>query len=187
MAANPIDNKAYYTDILIGGRKVPGTLKDLRGLKTADEWLVQKGIGATGASTIWRGRPPIQGIEIELSLNGPDDASTRATFDAYYDFIKFLKPAADVKPPAYNVTSTPFKSVYVRQLVYAGHTAPLLTVDKPMASVIIVNEFKKPKPILPAVPEAAKLNSDTPSPTSAQQARFVAALNRAGLGPGATP
>lgn len=187
MASNPIDNKAYYTDILIGGRKVPGTLKDIRGLKTADEWLVQKGIGATGAATIWRGRPPIQGIEIELSLNGADDDSTRATFDAYYAFVKYLKPSPDVRPPAYNVTSTPFKSVFVRQVVYGAHTAPLLTVDKPMVSVITVNEFRKPRPILPAVPEAAKLNSDTPSPTSAQQARFVAALNRAGLGPGVSP
>jgi hypothetical protein len=186
MAPNPIDNPTFYTDIKIGGRLVPGSLKDVRGLKSAEEWLLQKGIGATGASTIWRGRPPIQGIEIEIALNGTTPAETRIIFDLYYAYIKFLKPKKTAKPPAYVVRNTSFQAVFIDQVVYAGHTSPVFTVDAPMTSIITINEFAKPIPILPAVPEAALLNSDTPAPKSVAEAKFAAALARAGMGPGAS-
>lgn len=170
MSPNPQDQPDYFTDIVIGGRKVPGLIQDIRGLENKENIVVQMGVGVGGASTIWRGRPPIEGIEIEIILPTDTPEAKRASYAAFDDFIKFLKPNPSTKPPSYTVTNASFGNVFVKQVWYKGHTAPVYRVNDPCKAIIKVDEFRKAKPIAIGPPEPAIIDPTNPSPKDTQEA-----------------
>lgn len=177
---NPIQNPAYYTEILVGARKVPGRLVDIQGLVSAEEWVKQAGLTNIEA-LLWRKRPLIKGVKVVVGLDGPEDDDTIANFAAWYAFITYVKPGGNpnAKPPAYTVTNTQFKGAFIKQIVYAGHTEPIFRVNQAILGELVFDEYRKPTPIPVGPPEPAKTNDTNPTPRSAQEAAFAAAVDRA--------
>lgn len=177
---NPIQNPGYYITVLIGGRQTPGYLVDIEGLVTAEEWVKQNGIGNVEA-LVWRRRPLIKGIKIKCGLDGATPDETIANYAAWYSYIKYLKPGGNplAKPPAYSVTNTQFRGAMIKQVVYAGHTEPIYRLNAPIVGEIILDEYRKPVALPVGPPEAAIVNDTNPSPRSAQEAAFAAAVTRA--------
>lgn len=58
---------------MAGYGKLPGVLVGIKGLSREHEWVVQKGIAMSGASTIWRGRKIIENIAIMLEAPEHND------------------------------------------------------------------------------------------------------------------
>lgn len=178
---NPIDDPGYFKDVLIGGRPVPGRIKDITGLESQEEWVQQMAPGINGATKIWRRRKLIEGIKIIIVLNADTEERVKTNFADYFDYIKHLKGGTSVhkKPPAFDVTSTLFKSVFVRKVVYAGHTAPFPRVGPPIECVITVDEYAKGARIPIGPPEPAKIDDSTPQPQDALAAQFQNAVAKA--------
>lgn len=179
---NPIQNRAYYTDVLIGGRPMPGFIIDggIKGLKSAEEWMKLNGIQNIEA-LVWKKRPLIKGISVTICMTGETDEQTIAYYADWYPFISFLKPGGNpnAKPPAYGVTNTQFKGAFVKQVVYAGHEEPIFSLMKPILATVFFDEYRKSQPLPVGAPEPAKINDTNPVPKSVAEAKFVAALDRA--------
>lgn len=174
---DPIHNPGFYSDPEIGGRPLPGKLIDVRGLKSVEEWTTVRPIAGTGWTQTHKGRLPIKGIEIEVSLNAKDDAGVAAAYLEHYAYVMFLRggkpPPVYSKPPAFVVTYTPFRDVGIQKLVYAGHTAAMFTVGKNIV-IYTFDEATKAKLIPIGPPEAAILNETNPNPVTVQGEALVA-------------
>ncbi len=165
MAPNPHDNPGYFNQVFFGGMQVPGTIVDIRGLKSVEEWVTVRPIAGTGASKIHKGRLPIENIEVEYAINGytPDDEKT--VLALHSKLILFMRGGSKeiAKPKAMDVTNTSFKDVFVRKIVYKGHTAPVWRVGR-WTAIVVVDEYQKAKTLTLAPPEAAILNETDPVP-----------------------
>lgn len=163
MPPNPYDNPSYFNQVIFGGVAVPGTIGDIRGLKSREEWTTVKPIAGTGASKIHKSRPPIENIEIDYSINGYTEADDKAILALHSKFILHMRGSAKIysKPRAMEVVNTSFKDVFVRQIVYKGHDAPVWRVSKWFATVI-VDEYQKAKIAPVGPPEPAILSTTDP-------------------------
>lgn len=180
MSLSPITSPGAYTDIEIGGRRFPGTIVKggIRGLKSVEEWSTVRPIAGSGWVQNHKGRQPIKGIEIEISL----DASTRDLKDAawktHYQFIVFIrgkKPPLPFRPPALQVTGAQFAGAGVRSLVYAGHDEPIWDTG-PIRVIYRFDEATKSTPLAIGPPEPAILDESNPNPVTQQEIALTNAV-----------
>lgn len=68
---------------------VPGIIKKIEGHDAVEQWIVQKALAASYATTVWRGRLLAESIKIDLTL------ADAADFEAYIDVKERMQP----KPP----------------------------------------------------------------------------------------
>ena len=94
---------------LVGYGPLPGFLVGLKGLVRSHEWVYQKGLGTSGASSIWRGRKIIEDIGILLELPRTVD------FTAVGLLIDAVDPPGK-KPPTFGVEHPQFAMVRVSRI-----------------------------------------------------------------------
>lgn len=95
---------------LVGYGFLPGYLVGLKGLVRAHEWVYQKGLGTSGASSIWRGRKIIEDIGIEIEL--PEDVD----FVGLGLLITAVAPPPGKKPATFGVEHPMFAMVGVTRI-----------------------------------------------------------------------
>lgn len=93
--------------LLVGYGNLPGYLVGLKGLKREHEWVYQKGVGTSGASSIWRGEKIIEEIGIILEAPYAQD------FVGLADLVRLIVPAKGKKPATFVVQHPMFSLVGV--------------------------------------------------------------------------
>lgn len=180
MPLSPIQNPGAYIDIELGGRTFPGTIikGGIRGLKSVEEWTTTRPIAGSGWVQHHKGRQPIKGIEIEVSLDASNDALKDAAWKAHYQFVLFIrgrKPPLPFKPPALQISGAPFRGAGVIALVYAGHDEPIWDTG-PIRVVYRFDEATKSTSFPIETPEPAILDETNPSPKTFQETALVQAV-----------
>lgn len=82
---------------LIGYGQLPGILVALDGFKRESEWVVSKGFGTSGASTIWRGWKIVEDMSVILEAPTPD------IFVGFEAMIRAIVPKFTSRPPTFGV------------------------------------------------------------------------------------
>lgn len=82
---------------LVGYGNLPGILVALDGFKRESEWVVSKGFGTSGASTIWRGWKIVEDMSVVLEAPSPD------IFVGFEKMIRALVPKFTTRPPTFSV------------------------------------------------------------------------------------
>ena len=109
--ANPYDNPDAWGQIkLTGYGFLPGFLVGLKGLVREHEWVYQKGLGTSGASSIWRGRKIIESIGILLECPNRED------FTALDLLLTAIVPAVGKKPATFGVEQEMFRIAGVSRI-----------------------------------------------------------------------
>lgn len=99
---NPYRNPPDFYEVVIGAVLLKSYLVEIDGLKTEDEWQVNKPTAANGAGVVFRGtKIPGGDGGVTLTLEGPDEDS----FDDFYMLWDLLAP----KPGSFG-TATPTAS-----------------------------------------------------------------------------
>lgn len=184
---DPITHPGYYLNPLLGGKPFPGPIvkNGIRGLKNAEGWTIVRAIAGQGWVANHTGRKPIEGIEVEISLNAADDEEVSRVWRLHYDFVVFIRgkaPPLYSRPPSLAVTSTPFNAAGVRAVNYVSHTEPIFDVG--VNSVIYTfNETAKSTIVPIGPPEAAILNETNPNPVTQGEINLANAV-AATHGPG---
>jgi hypothetical protein len=93
--------------VLVGYGPLPGYLVGLKGLKRGHEWVYQKGVGTSGASSIWRGEQIIEEMGILL------EAPYAKDFEDISRLIPVLVPAKGKKPATFGIIHPLFSLVRV--------------------------------------------------------------------------
>jgi hypothetical protein len=107
MYTNP---EAWGNIVLAGYGPLPGYLVGLKGLVRKHEWVYQKGVGTSGASSIWRGEMIVEEIGIILEL--PDSASLAACGL----LLAAIVPPKGKKPPTFGVSHPMFAVAGVQRI-----------------------------------------------------------------------
>ncbi len=108
---NPYDFPENWGTIIFAGfGPLPGVMVGLKGLKREHEWVYQKGVGTSGASSIWRGEKIIEEIGVVL------EAPHASDFDDLATFVRFFVPAKGKKPITVAVTHPMFSLVRVERV-----------------------------------------------------------------------
>ena len=89
--------QSWRTFELVGYGKLPGYLVSLDGFKRESEWVVSKGFGTSGASTIWRGWKIVEDMSVVLEAPSPD------IFVGFETMIRALVPNFKSRPPTFGV------------------------------------------------------------------------------------
>jgi hypothetical protein len=97
MAPNPHVAPLEWTIVKLGGWQVPAILIAINGIKIEDEWNVQRAIGTSGSSTVWRGTKPTEDLKLTF------EAPTKDTFDSLYELYKRLAPKNGQRPPTVSI------------------------------------------------------------------------------------
>ncbi len=108
---DPYENPGPWGQIIFTGfGPLPGNLIGLKGLKREHEWVYQKGVGTSGASSIWRGEKIIEDIGVILA------APYKKDFDGLSLFIPFFVPAKGKRPITVGVKHPMFELVRVERV-----------------------------------------------------------------------
>ena len=108
---SPYDNPELWGEIeLVGYGPLPGHLVGLKGLVRAHEWVYQKGLGTSGASSIWRGKKIIEDIGILLELPASVD------FVGLGLLISAVAPPPGKKPATFGIRHPMFALVGVSRI-----------------------------------------------------------------------
>ena len=100
---------------LTGYGFLPGYLTGVKGLIRAHEWVYQKGLGTSGASSIWRGRKIIEDIGIEIAL--PYDVD----FVGLGLLLTAVAPPPNKEPPTFGVEHPMFALVGVTRIALKSY------------------------------------------------------------------
>lgn len=108
---DPYTYPTHWAQIeLVGYGLLPGYLVGLKGLKREHEWVYQKGVGTSGASSIWRGAKIIEDIAILL------EAPHAADFVGLDALVRLVVPAKGKKPATFAVRHPMFSLVGVDRI-----------------------------------------------------------------------
>lgn len=97
MPPNPYRAPEEWTAVKLAGWKVPAVLVSINGVKIEDEWNVQRAIGTSGATTVWRGTKPTE--DLKLTLEAPE----AVRFDSLYELFRRLAPKNGQRPPTVTI------------------------------------------------------------------------------------
>jgi len=189
MAVDPITSPGCYLDIRLAGKRFPGAIQSIEGLKNEEELVYQRPVAGTGATVVVRGRKPIESITVTVALHADSPGETSQAWQDHYAFVVFTRgkppPLPMVKKPL-GVTGTSFKDVGVKEVIYKAHTAGVFTVGKNVVQYIF-GENAKSKTFAPDVPEPAILDAANPNPKTTQEIALADAASSAWSNDGTGP
>ncbi len=156
MASNPFTAPKEWTEVKLGGWLVPAILVAINGVSIEDEWNVQRAIGTSGSTTVWRGTKPNENLK--LTFEAPDEKR----FDGLAELWKRLAPKNGQRPPTVTIVHPAPNFVGItrvsRKLWEGPNQTPGLSYR---VDVTMIQYF--PLVIVPAGPqEPAKLKEPTP-------------------------
>ncbi len=96
--------------LLVGFGNLPGYLVGLKGLKREHEWVYQKGVGTSGASSIWRGEKIIEEIGVVL------EAPYAKDFEGLAALVQLIVPSKGKKPATFAIQHPMFSMVRVERV-----------------------------------------------------------------------
>ncbi len=153
--ANPYRDSFPWSNILVGGMLIPGIIQSVDGCSKAENWVYQRGLAASNAVSIWRGRSLAETIKIITRVYN------EATFDACFALRDILRP---------NWRRPPVLPVMNGHMNFAGITRVSLKeiyIDKAYPDIswdlaVILTEFNplKAVPVGPADPPHAETEND---------------------------
>lgn len=194
MPIDPITNPGAWKDILVGGRRFPGKILDIRNLQSREEINIVRAVSAQGHTMTHRGRIPIgasgnaDNIEIDIGLDAAVMDQRSEAWREWYQFVVFVRGAAPpkpAKPPKLAVRGASFKGAGVLSIMYSGHNEPMFRTSKHMATILF-KEGAKSTPWPAEEPEPAILDASNPTPrTAAETMLSAAAATSFGTGDGA--
>lgn len=162
---NPYRFPDEWGRVEFSGLVVKALLVAVNGVELEDEWDVQRGIGTTGAVTIWRGTKPVENIV--LTFEAPDEA----TFDDLYAIWDLLKPKPRQRPPTQPIRNPFVNFVGVDKVSRRKWAGPYQVQGFNFRVDLTMIQYKPPI-LIPAGPaEPAKLPGD-PTPKDAAEATF---------------
>lgn len=105
---NPFRNLSSYNRVKIGGRLIKAALVAIDGHELTDDWHVQKGTNASGATAAYRGVNLIEGVKLTFECATGDGSTAEEDYDDLSDLWDMLAPAprkglAGPKPPTRKV------------------------------------------------------------------------------------
>lgn len=161
--ANPHRFPDEWGRVYLSNWLVPAILVAVNGAKLEDEWAVQRGIGTTGAVTIWRGTKPVEGLV--LTFDAPDEER----FDSLYDLYGRLEPKPGKRPPTLSIRNPIINFIKVDRVCRKSWEGPRSTSGLGWQVDLGLIQYKPPI-IIPAGPaDPAKLPAE-PTPVDAAEA-----------------
>jgi hypothetical protein len=154
--------RAWGTCDLVGYGKLPGYLVAMEGFDRECEWVVQKGFGTSGASTIWRGWKIVENMKIILEAPSPD------IFVGFESMILALIPAFNKRPPTFGIRHPMASLIRVDRVSiksYGIKPAPGLSWQMGLGFI----EYKKAVRAAVGPADPAKLTGDPVPKTEAEK------------------
>jgi len=100
--ANPYVLPEAFGKLKLSGWLIPAIIVDIDGCERPHEWAVQRGIGTSGAFTVWRGANLAETIVVTL------EAPNKDTFDSLYALRNRIEGTPRRKPPTLAVENALF-------------------------------------------------------------------------------
>ncbi len=176
MGQNPYLDPGPWGTIAIGGNQLPGIIVSINGAERPEQWDVQKGTAASGATIVWKGTTIADGIEILIALPFVDD------FGEIYDVVAQLRPKLGTKPPSFSIINAIINFNGITQVSMKNIGQPTWVPGAGYWTVkLSLVEYRPSKPAN-AGPASSNVNkTETENDRlAAQLAAAVAAANKAG-------
>lgn len=90
--ANPWDNPDFFQRVKIGGRLIKATLTEINGNKIEFEWAVQRPLGSSGATNVYKGAKPAGPAELTFEIAGDSVDDLRAQWDDMRELFEMIGP-----------------------------------------------------------------------------------------------
>lgn len=116
---NPYRMPEIFRQVKFGGWLVPAKLVAINGVKIEEQWDVQRAIGMSGWSTIWRGTKPVENGEITLEAPEEED------YDALGELWDRLRPRNGQRPPTVKIENPIFNFIGVERISRRSWEGPI--------------------------------------------------------------
>lgn len=172
----------------IGPYVVPGVLQRVEVPERKLVWQVTQGaLGGLGAATIWRGVQITEGIVLTTLITDPVNPSSvvtsaEAAAALWGAFLDQIHPNPIAKPPAWDV-GHPFLDAQRPRIQRCAHSTNKLASYKDggwaaYVGSLVLLEFRPFKPVAPAAPDPAKLDSGVKPPQDAAEQQIQDLLSQ---------
>lgn len=141
----------------LGNTYFPGIVVDVDGATRPYEWAVQRGLGLSGAATIYRAEQLAEGIKVVCHLT---NAIHWREWEAFH---AFTKPKKGTRPTAFPITHPAFAAADIAKVVFKERPSPkhagkrLWIVEYPLL------EYRKPI-VVPTGPADPAKEDGPPKP-----------------------
>lgn len=159
---NPYTFPAEWARVELNNWAVPALLVAFDDCELEDEWNVQRAIGTSGASTVWRGTKPVDPISMTF------EAPNKDLFDTLYTLFDRLKPTRGARPPTVRIKNPIPNFLGVDRVSRKKISAPFVTSSLSWRMKVAFIEYR-PLILVPIGPqEPAKLPAE-PTPADAAE------------------
>lgn len=137
---NPWDAPDLYQRCVIGGRSIKASLVEIDGISVEDDWQVQRPLGSSGATNVFKGTKPPGPCKLTFEAVSPDE------FDDLRELYELLAPKPGMGAQGQgNTTGSPGSATYGKGYV---HTS---TNDNPRPTVTAEDLLKQAQASLAAL------------------------------------
>ena len=124
---NPWDAPEFYQTVKIGGRPIKANLVEIDGISVEDDWTVQRPLGSSGATNVFKGTKPAGPCKLTF------EAVTAEEFDDLRELFEMMRPkpgmgAAGTGSTVGSPGSAAYGKGYVNQSSNSN-PAPTMTAD----------------------------------------------------------
>jgi len=169
---NPWDNREFFERVTIGGRPIKASLVKVSGCKIEDDWQVQRPLGSSGATNVFKGTKPAGPATLTFRIAGDTIDALRDEWDDLRAVYEMLAPKPGTSQAGQgNTTGSPGSAAYGKGYVHQS------TNDNPAPTVTADDLLKQAQAAL------AQLQAGGPAASSATSAGPVASI----LSPGPKP
>lgn len=124
---NPWDAPEFYQRVIIGGRPVKANLVEIDGISVEDDWTVQRPLGSSGATNVFKGTKPAGPCKLTF------EAVSAEEFDDLRELFELMRPKPGSGAAGTGATKgQPGSAAYAKG--YVNHSsnsnpAPTVTAD----------------------------------------------------------
>jgi len=130
---NPWDNREFFERVTIGGRPIKASLVKVNGCKIEDDWQVQRPLGSSGATNVFKGTKPAGPATLTFRIAGDTIDALRDEWDDLRAVYEMLAPKPGTSQAGQgNTTGSPGSAAYGKGYVHQStndNPAPTVTAD----------------------------------------------------------
>ena len=124
---NPWDAPDFYQRVIIGGRPVKANLVEIDGISVEDDWTVQRPLGSSGATNVFKGTKPAGPCKLTF------EAVSAEEFDDLRELYELMRPKPGQGAAGQGATTgSPGSAAYGKGYVNQSsnsNPAPTVTAD----------------------------------------------------------
>lgn len=124
---NPWDAPDLYQRCVIGGRRIKANLVEIDGISVEDDWAVQRPLGSSGATNVFKGTKPAGPCKLTF------EAVSAEEFDDLRELFELMRPKPGSSNSGQgNTTGSPGSAAYGKGYVNQSsnsNPAPTVTAD----------------------------------------------------------